>query len=109
MKRTLKNGKKITKREQKKKRKNRAEFTEVKKKIEAGKVVIKAKSGEGGRLFGAITSQNIKEALEEQLKITLDKKKIELSENIKMEATKTVPVKLYPGITANLKVTVEAE
>ncbi|MBL7576349.1 large subunit ribosomal protein L9 [Peptoniphilus asaccharolyticus DSM 20463] len=90
-------------------KKNRAEFTELKKKIEAGKVVIKAKAGEGGRLFGAITSQNIKEALESQMKIKLDKKKIELSENIKMEATKTVPVRLYPGIVANLKVIVEAE
>lgn len=90
-------------------RQNRIEFTEVKKKIEAGKVIIKAKAGEGGRLFGAITSQNIQEALEKQMKIKLDKKKIELSENIKMEATKTVPVKLYPGIVANLKVIVEAE
>lgn len=90
-------------------RQNRIEFTEVKNKIESGKVVIKAKAGEGGRLFGAITSQNIQEALEKQLKIKIDKKKIELGENIKMEAKKTVPVKLYPGIVANLKVIVEAE
>lgn len=88
---------------------NRAEFTELKNKIESGKIVIKAKAGEGGRLFGAITSANIQEELEKQMQIKIDKKKIELSENIKTEATKTVPVKLYSGIVANLKVVVEAE
>ncbi|WBW49864.1 50S ribosomal protein L9 [Peptoniphilus equinus] len=84
-------------------------FTQVKATLEKSKVTITAKGGEGGRLFGAITSQNIADAIKDQLKLDIDKKKIELPENIKQAATKQVPVKLYPGITATLKVVVDTE
>lgn len=69
-------------------------------------VTIQSKGGEGGRLFGSITSKDISEALEEQHKIKVDKKKIELDGPIKQTGQFTIPIKLYHEVTANLKVTV---
>ena len=66
-------------------------------------VVIKAKAGEGGRLFGAITSKQVAEALA-KLGITVDKRKIELDEPIRSLGVTQVPVKLHPDVKATLKV-----
>lgn len=88
---------------------NKKEAQELKKKIEKSKVEIKAKGGEGGRLFGAVTSKDIAEAANKQLGIKLDKKKIELSDNIKTSGMTKVNIKLYPEITASLKVSVVTE
>lgn len=73
-------------------------------KIEAVTVEIKSKGGENGRLFGSITSKDIAEALQEQHKIKVDKKKINLDNPIKQIGEVTVPIKLYFEVTANLKV-----
>ncbi|MFC3801607.1 50S ribosomal protein L9 [Cohnella sp. GCM10012308] len=72
------------------------------------KIVIKAKAGEGGRLFGAITSKQIAEALEKQ-KITIDKRKIELDEPIRTLGITQVPLKLYPDVKGMLNVQVTEE
>lgn len=69
-------------------------------------VVIQTKGGEGGRLFGSITSKDIAQALEDQHKIKVDKKKVELSSPIKQTGEFTVPIKLFPEVTAQLKVKV---
>jgi large subunit ribosomal protein L9 len=66
---------------------------------------IKAKAGEGGRLFGSITSKQIAEELE-KLNITVDKRKIELTEPIRSLGVSQVPIKLYPEVVAVLKVEV---
>ena len=58
-----------------KKAEEKAAAQEIAKKLEDVKVVIKTKSGEGGRLFGSITSKDIADAVKEQAKITIDKKK----------------------------------
>lgn len=71
-------------------------------------VVIKAKAGEGGRLFGAITSKQIAEALEKQ-QITIDKRKIELDEPIRTLGVTQVPLKLYPDVKGMLNVQVTEE
>lgn len=71
-------------------------------------VVIKAKAGEGGRLFGAITSKQIAEALEKQ-KITIDKRKIELDDPIRTLGVTQVPLKLYPDVKGTLNVQVTEE
>ncbi|SFB52872.1 large subunit ribosomal protein L9 [Cohnella sp. OV330] len=71
-------------------------------------VVIKAKAGEGGRLFGAITSKQIAEALEKQ-KITIDKRKIELDDPIRTLGVTQVPLKLYPDVKGTLNVQVSEE
>ncbi len=83
--------------------------TELKEKLEGSSLTMKAKAGDGGRLFGAITSKDIAEALEKECFITLDKKKIELSSPIKTVGEHEVELKLFSGINAKLKLSVEAE
>ena len=81
---------------------------DIKKKVEEGPAVeIKTKAGEGGRLFGAVTSQSIADEFKNIYKIELDKKKIELKEPIKQIGDTQVTLKLYPGVTAQLKVSVK--
>jgi large subunit ribosomal protein L9 len=71
-------------------------------------IVIKAKAGEGGRLFGAITSKQIAEELEKQ-KIVIDKRKIVLEDPIRTLGVTKVPVKLHSEVTASLNVQVTEE
>lgn len=70
------------------------------------KVIIKTKSGEGGRLFGSITSKDIADAAKSQLGLTLDKKKIQLNNPIKAMGKFTVEIKLYPEVVGELSVEV---
>ena len=76
------------------------------KKIEAGKVELAIKVGEGGRAFGSVSSKEIAAAVKEQMGYDIDKKKIQLKDVIKTLGTHTVPVKLHPKVTADLKVIV---
>ena len=69
-------------------------------------VKITASSGGDGRLYGSITSKDIAEKLKEQYNIEVDKRNLVLSENIKSYGTYDVEVKVYPEISAKLKVTV---
>lgn len=69
-------------------------------------VTIKAKGGEGGRLFGSVTNKDVADALKEQLDIKIDKKKIELKNAIKNEGEFTAKVRLFAGVAADLKVIV---
>ena len=84
----------------------KAAAEEVAEKINALTVNIASKGGEGGRLFGSITSKDISEALEEQHGIKIDKKKIVLESPIKQVGTTDVTVKVYPEVHAQLKVSV---
>lgn len=91
-----------------KKAEEKADALELKKKIESqGPVVIKTKAGDGGRLFGAITAKDIADAFEKAYGIALDKKKIVLDNPIKNVGDTKVELKLYPEISAILKVNVE--
>ena len=82
---------------------------ELKGKIEAASCVnVEVKCGSNGRLFGAITSQDIADAFEKQFGIKLDKKKIELTSPIKQTGMTQVDFKLFPGVTAKVKVNVKA-
>lgn len=76
------------------------------KKIEAGKVELAIKVGDGGRAFGSVSSKEIAVAVKEQMGYDIDKKKIQLKDAIKTLGTHTVPVKLHPKVTADLKVIV---
>ena len=69
-------------------------------------VKITATSGADGRLYGSVTSKDIAEKLKEQHKVDIDKRKLVLSENIKAYGTYEIEVKVYPEITAKLKVSV---
>lgn len=84
-----------------------AEAEAVKKKLEAGSVVLIGKAGDGGKLFGSVTSQDIAKALEDQHGVVIDKRKIEMADNIKDLGVTTVNVRVYPEIVAKLKVNVK--
>ena len=72
-------------------------------------VVLELKVGEGGKLFGAVSSKEIAQAAEEQLGLKIDKKKIQLKEQIKSLGVHNVPIKLHPKVTTELKVHVVEE
>ena len=72
-------------------------------------VVLKAKAGDNGKLFGSITSKDVSDALTNQHHIKLDKKKFVLPDGIKSLGVTSVKVKLYTGVVCELKVRVEAE
>ena len=71
------------------------------------KVEIVTKAGEGGKLFGSITTKDIADALQEQHGINIDKRKIVLDQPIKEIGVKRVKVKIYPEITATIAVEVK--
>ncbi len=75
-------------------------------KLSSVTVNIGASSGGDGRLYGSITSKDIAEKLKEQHKIDIDKRKLVLQENIKSYGTYEIDVKVYPEVSAKLKVTV---
>ncbi|MCB7304160.1 50S ribosomal protein L9 [Bariatricus massiliensis] len=72
--------------------------------IEAGKVELSIKTGEGGRTFGSVSSKEIAEAVKAQMNLDVDKKKIQMKEPIKSLGVHLVAVKLHPQVTAELKV-----
>ena len=82
---------------------------DVKAKVEKLTLTLKAKAGEGGRLFGAITSQDIADAIEKETKIKLDKKKIDMKAPIKQIGETSVTLKLFEGISAVCKLNVISE
>ena len=85
----------------------RAEAMDISRKLRELIVVVTAKGGGNGRLFGAVTTQEIAAALEKQSGIKLDKRKIVLNENIKNVGTYTATCKLGYEITAPLTVKIE--
>lgn len=73
--------------------------------LKGKEVKIMAKSGEHGRLFGSITSKDVADALNSQLKLNIDKKKI-VVDTIRQLGTYEVEVKLYPEISTKIKVVI---
>lgn len=82
---------------------------ELAKVVEQKKVVMKVKTGEGGRIFGSVSTKEIAQAAKEQTGLELDKKKMQLTDAIKALGTYEVPLKLHPKVTANLTVQVVEE
>ncbi len=74
--------------------------------LEKNPVVVKIKAGEGGRTFGAVSTKEIAAAVKEQYNLEIDKKKIQLAENLKNFGTYEVTVKLHPQVAAKLTVKV---
>lgn len=94
--------------EEKRKQQEKDEAVALGKKLESLTVELKAKAGEGGKLFGAITSKQIAEALAKQGH-KIDKRKIELDEPIRTLGVTQMSVKLHPDVKATLKVQVTEE
>ena len=88
---------------------NLANAKELAKEIEQKKVVVKIKTGEGGKVFGSVSSKEIAEACKAQTGLDLDKKKMQLTDAIKALGTYEVSVKLHPQVTAKLSVQVVGE
>jgi large subunit ribosomal protein L9 len=95
--------------EQKKKDQEKADAQALAEKLNEMTLQIKGKAGEGGRLFGSITTKQIAEELEKKHKITIDKRKMSLDDPIRVLGTTNVPIKLHPQVLATLKVLVTEE
>ena len=85
----------------------KAEAMATSKKLRELTITVTAKGGGNGRLFGAVTTQEIAAALEKQAGIKLDKRNIVLNETIKNVGTYTATCKLGYEITAPLSVKIE--
>lgn len=80
------------------------EAKEIKKKLEDITVEMTAKSGEGGRLFGSITSKQVADELAKKEGIKVDRRRMELPDPIRSLGYTNVPIKLHHEVTATLKV-----
>jgi large subunit ribosomal protein L9 len=80
---------------------------ELKEKLEKITVEIQAKAGEGGRLFGSITTKQVAEELQAKHGIKIDKRKMELNEGIRSLGHTKIPVKLHSEVLATLTVSVK--
>ncbi|AZS18020.1 50S ribosomal protein L9 [Paenibacillus lutimineralis] len=94
--------------EQKRKDQEKQDAITLGKKLEEMTVELQAKAGEGGRLFGAITSKQVAEAMS-KAGVKIDKRKIELDEPIRTLGVTQVSVKLHPEVKATFKVHVTEE
>ena len=81
---------------------------EVADKISVATIQIKKKMGDGGKMFGAVTAQEISDLLKAK-GIDIDRRKIQIQEPIKKAGEYSIPVKLHPEVTAAIKLTVEGE
>ena len=80
------------------------EFAKV---LEDSTIVVKIKSGEGGRTFGSVSTKEIAQEAKKQLNFDLDKKKIVLDEPIRTLGTHVIQIKLHKDVTAKLNVKVQ--
>ena len=81
---------------------------ELKEKLEGKEVILKTKAGEGGKLFGSVTSMDIADAVKSSLKIEVDKRKVLLKENIKTAGIYEVEIKLHKDVATKIKVNIQA-
>ncbi|MFP4086282.1 MAG: 50S ribosomal protein L9 [Desulfobacteraceae bacterium] len=86
----------------------KADAETLKQRMESLAISLLQKAGEEGKLYGSVTSMDIASALENQ-GISIDKRKIVLEKPIKTLGEFDIPVKIYPEVTANLRVTVNPE
>lgn len=84
----------------------KANAQEAKTKLDGKTVIIKAKAGTGGRLFGSVTTAQVAHSIAEQYGCTVEKKKINLKTEIKAFGTFSAEIRLYSGISANVTVEV---
>ena len=77
-------------------------------KISNTAIQIKKKMGDGGKMFGTVTAQEVSDLLKAK-GIDIDRRKIQIQEPIKKAGEYSIPVKLHPEVTAQIKLTVEGE
>lgn len=91
-----------------KKEKEHDRAKNVREKLNGQSVLLQAKCGEGGKLFGAVTNREIADAIKAQYKVEVDKKRIEIKEPIKHLGEYPMKIKLNPQLQADITVIVEA-
>ena len=89
--------------------KKKDEMRALAEKIGSCEIVIELGAGEGGKLFGSVTSQDIASAVKKVAGVEIDKRKVVIEEPIKVIGDYAVLVKLYQGVNANLKIKVAAK
>lgn len=89
--------------------KQKEELQTLADKLSASEISLQSPAGEEGKLFGAVTSSDIAEAIKDQLGAEIDKKKINLEEPIKLAGEYRVPIHLFKEIKAEIKVKVSAQ
>ena len=82
---------------------------ELAKDLEGKVVEVKIKTGEGGKIFGSVSSKEIAAAAKEQIGFALDKKKMQLEEPIRSLGYHDVPIRLHTKVTGTLRVKVTEE
>lgn len=85
------------------------EAKELAAQLKESKVTIKIKAGDGGRIFGSVSTKEIAKSIKEQLNLSIDKKKMQLDEPIKSLGSHVIPIKIHPKVTAELTVKVIEE
>ena len=84
-----------------------AAANKAKEELEGSKFVIKAKAGESGKLFGSITAKEIAAEVKRQKHVDVDKRKVNLKDDIKNLGEYEAEIKLYSGIAAHCTISVE--
>ncbi|ADL13808.1 50S ribosomal protein L9 [Acetohalobium arabaticum] len=100
---------KLEQKKQAKERKRQQELNEAKEKankLEGEIFEIAVKAGETGKLFGSVTTNDIAEVIEDKTGVKIDKRKVELDDNIKTLGIKKVAINLHTEVTATVKVKV---
>lgn len=87
----------------------KADNEAIAEKLKDQNIEIKAKAGQGGRLFGAVTASTISDKIKELYNINIDKKKINLNGEIKSYGDFTANIKLSQGVSFSLKISVDEE
>ncbi|MCI8607417.1 MAG: 50S ribosomal protein L9 [Hungatella sp.] len=83
-----------------------AEAKELGEKLEKASITLSIKAGDNGKAFGSVSGKEISKAIQDQLNLEIDKKKLVLPEPLKTFGTHEVPVKLHKDVTAKLSVKV---
>ncbi len=92
--------------EDKRKQKELDDAKEIEERLKDKEIKIPVKTGEGGKIFGSVTSKEIAETIKKDLGLDIDKKKIQLKEAIKALGTLTISIKLHPQVTASVTVVI---
>lgn len=87
----------------------KAENEKIASKLDGKEIIIKAKAGQGGKLFGAVTSSTVADAVKAQFSQAIDKKKINLSSEIKGYGDFTAVIKMSQGVSCTIKIKVVEE
>ncbi len=90
--------------EQIKRAKQKAEAEDLAGKLTGARVQVKAKAGTEGRLYGAVTSKEIAEAIKGQTGLVVDRRKLDLPDPIKALGNFEIPARIHPEVTATLHV-----